>query len=220
MLPNGQTVLLPGDHVRVVAPHEKMEPLARFFGDSYRAISEIDILTFSLGLAMGLLLGMIPIPMPGGVTLRLGIAGGPLIVALLVGALGRTGPLVWTIPYSANLSLRQMGLIFFLAGIGTRSGYAFASTLTEGSGWVVFAAGAGVTCLTTLFTLWLGHRVLKIPMGLLLGITAGLQTQPAVLGFSLEQTNNDLPNVGYATVYPIAMIVKILLAQVLLILFL
>lgn len=218
LLPNGQTVLLPGDQVRVVAPHEQMEPLAHLFGDSYRAVSEVDILTFSLGLAAGLLLGLLPIPLPGGVTLRLGIAGGPLLVALLAGAAGRTGPLVWAMPYSANLSLRQIGLVIFLAGIGTRSGYAFASTLSEGAGLFIFAAGAAITCLTALFTLYVGYRVLKIPMGLLVGILAGLQTQPAVLGFGLEQSGNDLPNVGYAMVYPVAMIVKILLAQALLIL--
>ena len=91
LLPHGETVLMPGDQVRVVAPHEQMDPLTRLFGDSYRAVSEVDILTFSLGLALGLLLGLVPIPLPGGVTLKLGIAGGPLIVALLAGALGRTG---------------------------------------------------------------------------------------------------------------------------------
>lgn len=219
MLPHGQTVLMPGDQVRVVAPHDQMEGLTRLFGDSYRAISEIDILTFSLGLALGLLLGMLPIPLPGGLTFKLGIAGGPLIAAMLFGALGRTGPFLWTIPYGANLSLRQVGLIFFLAGIGTRSGYAFFSTLVHGDGLWVLAVGAAITCLTACFVLWAGYKVLKIPMGLLIGILAGLQTQPALLGFGLEQANNELPNEGYSMVYPAAMILKIVLAQALLILF-
>ncbi len=218
LIPNGSTVLSPGDQIRVVAPHTQMNALAKLFGDSYRAVSEIDILTFSLGLGLGLLLGMIPLPLPGGVTLRLGIAGGPLLVALLLGALGRTGPLVWNIPYSANLTLRQIGLVFFLAGIGTRAGYSFVSTITQGSGLLIFAAGAVITCLTTLVVLWVGYKLLKIPMGLLLGILSGLQTQPAVLGFSLEQSKNELPNIGYASVYPVAMILKIVLAQALLIL--
>ncbi|HEX9019267.1 MAG TPA: hypothetical protein VF806_08765, partial [Anaerolineaceae bacterium] len=120
----------------------------------------------------------------------------------------------------ANLSLRQIGLVLFLAGIGTRAGYAFISTLTQGLGVWIFAAGAIITCLTALVTLWVGYKVLKIPMGLLVGILAGLQTQPALLGFGLEQANNELPNVGYATVYPVAMIAKILLAQALLVIFL
>jgi putative transport protein len=219
MLPHGETVLAPGDQIRVVAPRSQMDALTRLFGDSYRAVSEIDILTFSLGLALGLLVGLIPIPLTGGVTLRLGLAGGPLLVALLLGALGRTGPLVWTIPYSANLTLRQIGLIFFLAGIGTRSGYAFFSTLIEGTGLVIFAVGAVITTVTGLVTLMVGYKLLKIPMGLMVGILAGLQTQPAVLGFGLEQTKNELPNIGYASVYPVAMIMKILLAQALLIIF-
>lgn len=217
LLPHGETVLSPGDQIRVIAQHTQMEKLARLFGDSYRAVSEIDILTFSLGLALGLLLGQIPIPLPGGITLRLGLAGGPLIAALVLGAVGRTGPLVWVLPYSANLTLRQIGLVFFLAGIGTRSGYAFFVTLSQGSGLAVLAAGAVVTTVTAMLTLWAGYKLLKVPMGLLVGILAGLQTQPAVLGFGLEQTRNDLPNIGYASVFPIAMILKILLAQALLV---
>lgn len=216
LLPSGSTVLELGDQIRVVAPREHMDALARLFGDSYRAVSEIDVLTFSLGLALGLLLGIIPIPLPGGIVLKLGIAGGPLIAALVVGAIGRTGPLVWTLPYSTNLTLRQIGLVLFLAGIGTRSGYAFITTLTQGSGLLIFLSGAAITVITALSVLWVGYKLLKIPMGLLAGMLAGLQTQPAVLGFSLEQTHNELPNIGYSTVYPVAMIAKILLAQVLL----
>lgn len=218
LLPTGSTILAPGDQIRVVAPRERMDDLAHLFGDSYRAVSEVDILTFGLGIALGLLLGILPIPLPGGVTFKLGIAGGPLIVALAAGAVGRTGPLVWALPYSANLTLRQIGLVLFLAGIGTRAGYTFISTLTQGSGLLIFAAGAAVTVLTALCVLWAGYKLLKIPMGLLVGILAGMQTQPAVLGYALEQAQNDLPNIGYTTVYPAAMIAKILLAQLLLIL--
>jgi putative transport protein len=194
-----------------------MENLVHLFGDSYRAVSEIDILTFSLGLGMGLLVGIIPIPLPGGVTLKLGLAGGPLIVALIAGALGRTGPLVWAMPYSANLTLRQIGLVLFLAGIGTRAGYSFITTITQGSGLMIFAAGAVITVVTAFTVLWVGYKLLRIPMSLLIGILAGLQTQPAVLGYGLEQTHNELPNIGYSTVYPVAMILKIILAQIILV---
>jgi putative transport protein len=150
------------------------------------------------------------------VVLKLGLAGGPLLAAMILGTLGRTGPLVWSLPYSANLTLRQVGLILFLAGVGTRAGYAFVTTFTEGSGMWIFIAGAIITCAAALTTLWIGHRLLKIPMSLLIGMLAGLQTQPAVLGFALEQTHNELPNIGYATVYPIATISKIIFAQLLL----
>lgn len=216
LLPHGDTVLELGDRVRVLTHPKSMKAVSAFLGDSYRALSEIDILSFSLGLSLGLLLGIVPIPLPGGITLKLGFAGGPLIVALILGALGRTGPLVWNLPYSANLTLRQIGLVLFLAGVGTRAGYTFVTTLTQGNGIVLFLAGVVITSSTALATLWIGHRLLKIPMSLLIGMLAGLQTQPAVLGFASEQTSNELPNIGYATVYPIATISKIIFAQLLL----
>lgn len=215
-LAHGDMTLELGDRVRVLAPRENMTAVSDFFGDSYRAVSEVDILTFSFGLALGLLLGIVPIPLPGGITLKLGFAGGPLIVALVLGTVGRTGKLVWTLPYSANMTLRQIGLVLFLAGVGTRAGYGFLSTFTNGGGITVFVAGAGLTVIAAMITLWIGHRLLRIPMSLLIGMVAGLFTQPAVLGYALEQTDNDLPNVGYASVYPVAMIAKILLAQALL----
>lgn len=205
-----------GNRIRVLTRRDRMDAVSAFFGDSYRDVSEVDMLTFGLGLALGLLVGLIPIPLPGGVVIKLGLAGGPLIVAMILGTLGHTGPLVWSLPYSANTTLRQVGLILFLAGAGTRAGYAFVNTLAEGSGLAIFAAGAIITCATALLMLWIGHRLLKIPMSLLTGMLAGLQTQPAVLGFALEQTHNDLPNIGYATVYPVATIHKIIFAQVLL----
>ena len=217
LLPHGDTVLEPGDRVRVVAPCERMDEVSKFFGDSYKALSEVDVLTFNLGLALGILVGLLPIPLPGGIAVKLGFAGGPLLVALILGALGRTGPLVWSLPYSANLTLRQIGLVLFLAGVGTRSGYAFLSMLRDGNGLTLLLAGAVITCTVATLMLWIGYKLLKIPMGNLVGMLAGLQTQPAVLGFALEQTENDLPNVGYATVYPVATIAKIVAVQVLLV---
>jgi putative transport protein len=217
LLPHGDTVLELGDRVRVVAPRANMQAVSRFFGDSYKALSEIDVMSFGLGIALGILLGLVPITLPGGVSLRLGFAGGPLVVALLLGKLGRTGPVVWTLPYSANLLLRQTGLVLFLAAVGTRSGYAFVQTLLVGGGLPIFLAGALITCVTASLTLLVGYKLLRIPMGLLTGIVAGAGTQPAALSFANEQAQNDLPNVGYATVVPVAMISKIVLAQVLLI---
>ncbi|MBI3965591.1 MAG: transporter [Chloroflexi bacterium] len=214
-VPHGDTVLELGDRVRVVTPRDNMETVTRFFGDSYRALSEIDIPTFSLGLALGLLLGILPLPIMGGVSLKLGLAGGPLVVALVLGALERTGPFVWSLPYSANLTLRQIGLILFLAGVGTRAGYAFVTMLSQGGGLMLFLAGATITFTVALTTLWVAHKLLHIPMGITIGMLAGIQTQPAVLGFALEQTKNELPNLGYAAVYPIATVAKILVAQAL-----
>jgi len=216
LLATADTVLEPGDRVRVVAPRERLSEVSQFFGDSYKALSEIDILSFSLGLVLGIILGQLPLPLPGGGSFRLGIAGGPLIVSLVLGALERTGPLVWTLPYSANLTLRQIGLVLFLAAVGTRAGYAFVSILFSAGGVVLFLGGAFLTCAVAALTLWMGYKLLRIPMSLLIGMLAGLQTQPAVLSFAQQQTKNDLPNIGYVTVYPVAMIAKIILAQLLL----
>lgn len=214
LLPNGETELLLGDRVRVVAPRTKMPEIAAFFGDSYKALSEIDVITFSLGIALGLLLGSIPFPIPGGSHVKLGFAGGPLVVGLVLGRLGRTGKLVWTLSYSANLTLRQLGLLLFLAGVGTRSGYAFVHTLGQGGGLSMLGAGALVTAVTVTTTLFVGRRWLKIPEDVLMGTLSGLQTQPAALAMAAETSQSELPNVGYATVYPFATIAKIVLAQI------
>lgn len=216
LLPDDDTVLELGDRIRVVGPRERMDEVSKFFGDSYKALAEVDVVTFSLGIALGLTLGMVPIPLPAGASFKLGAAGGPLIVGLLLGRLGRTGPLVWTLPYSANLTLRQLGLVLFLASVGTRSGYAFATTFAQGGGLAIFAAGAVITCVTALGGLWVGHRFLRIPRDVLLGVIAGVHTQPAALAFAVEQTGNEQPNLGYSTVFPLATIAKIVLAQLLL----
>lgn len=212
------TVLELGDRVRVVARPEDMGAISDRFGDSYKSLSEVNLLTLNLGLMMGLLLGLVPIPLPGGLEFKLGLAGGPLIVGLLLGNWGRTGPLVWYLPYNANLLLRQLGLVLFFAGVGTRAGYGFFTTLAQGGGWPIFFAGAVITCLTALTMLWIGYRVFDIPMGLLTGMLAGLHTQPAVLSYAIQQSGSDLPNIGYATVFPMATIAKIVLAQLILLL--
>ncbi len=214
---HGTTVIEPGDRVRVIAERDRMPAVVAYFGDSMRAASEIDVVSFSMGLALGLLVGLVTIPLPGGIAFKLGLAGGPLVVGLLLGALGRTGPVVWTLPYSANMMLRQVGLVLFLAGVGTRSGYDFGRTLASGEGLPILGAAAVIVAVVALVTLWVGRRVLRLSMGVLSGVLAGIQTQPATLAFGLEQSRDDLPNVGYATVYPLAMIAKLVLAQLLLV---
>lgn len=215
LLADGSTVIELGDRVRVVAKRDQMRALSELFGDSYKALSEINLLSFGLGLTLGLLVGQIPIPLPGGITLTLGNAGGPLVVALILGSLRRTGPIVWTLSYSANLTLRHLGLILLLAGIGVRSGYVFLSTFTQSGGYLIFLAGAAVTLTASFLTLWIGYKVLKIPFPLLTGMLSALHTQPAALGYALEQADNEIPNIGYALAFPIATIGKILLTQLL-----
>lgn len=215
LLPASDTALELGDRVRVVAPRERMAEVSKFFGDSYKALAEIDVITFGLGVALGLLLGAVPVPLPGGSSFRLGLAGGPLVAGLVLGRLGRTRSLVWTLPFSANLTLRQLGLLLFLAGVGTRSGDAFVTTLRHG-GVTIFAAGAAVTCVVATSMLVIGRKVLRIPMPLLTGMVSGIHTQPAALAFAAAQAKSDQPNVGYASVYPLATIAKIVFAQLLL----
>ncbi len=217
ILPNANTTLQFGDRVRILTGRNELASASKFFGDSYAAQSEIDILTLGLGMAAGFLLGMIPIPLPGGFTLKLGIAGGPLIVALLLGAINRVGKLVFVMPYSANHTIRQLGLVLFLAGIGTRSGFAFGETITNSDdGLTFFTIGAIITITIAFFFLFIGHRILKIPFPRLAGMLSGVQTQPAVLAFVNEQAKSEQPNIGYSSVFPIATLAKIIFAQVLL----
>jgi putative transport protein len=215
LLATADLVLELGDRVRFVAPRSQVKPISEFFGDSYRSLSEINLLSLGIGLSLGLLIGMIPITLPGGIQFRLGEAGGPLIVALILSALRRTGPIVWSLPYSANLTLRQVGLTILLAGIGIRSGYTFLSTLQNAGGLQILLAGAIVSLVTAFLVLFLAYKVLKIPFGLAIGMMAAVHTQPAVQAYAVNQARNDLPNHGYALAFPMATIAKILLAQLL-----
>lgn len=217
LLPDPEAHLELGDRVRVVAPRTKLDEVSRYFGDSYRALAEVDVLSFGLGIALGLLLGQTVIELPGGgASFRLGIAGGPLVVGLILGRLGRSGAFTWALPYGANLTLRQFGMVLFLAGVGTRAGDAFARSLRDGAALKPLLAGACVTCTVAFTTLWVGHRWMKTPTDTLLGMVAGVHTQPAALASAVEQAGNDSPSAGYAAVFPIATLTKIVVAQVIL----
>jgi len=212
LLANGDTVIELGDRVLAVARRPDFSKLEKLFGNSYEALNHINLLSFGSGMALGLLLGMVTFSLPGGMSFSLGFAGGPLIVALILGALRRTGPIVWTLPFGANLVLRQLGLIMLLAGIGIRSGHTFLNTILAGGGGWLFLAGGIIATTTALLTLWLGYRWLRIPYVLLTGMIA---TQPAILEYALDQSGNKLPTMGYSLILPIVLITKILFVQVL-----
>jgi putative transport protein len=212
-VPSSDTILELGDRILVVSRRAHVEHVSAFFGDSIKSISEADYLSISLGIVLGVLLGMIPFPLPGEMYFKLGFAGGPLVVGLILGRLERTGPVIWGMPFNANLVLRQIGLVFFMAGIGTVAGQGFGATFQSG-GLSLIAIGALVTSLVTVATLLLAYRYFKLPMSAAMGMMSGLQTQPACLAYANQQANNELPNVWYATVYPAAMIAKIILAQI------
>jgi putative transport protein len=204
-----------GDQLRVVAPRSRMREVAAVFGDSYRALGEIDALTFSVGIAAGLALGALSVPMPGG-RFTLGSAGGPLIVGLVLGAAGRTGPFVWQPSYTAGLTVRQLGMVLFLAGIGLRSGPAFSSAIVEPSALLPIATGAAATGAALLVLIVGGKRLLRVPTTSLVGMVAGMQTQPAVLAYACDQLDDERDlQLGYTSVYPLAVIAKIVIAQVL-----
>lgn len=214
IIPTPDTRLEFGDRVRILGRTINFDRLSKFFGDSIRGTAEADFGSVALGMVVGVLVGMIPIPMPGGGTLRLGLAGGPLLVALLLGKIERTGRVTWILPVSANYTLRQIGFLFFLAGVGVRAGWQFWQTL-QSNGWQLVVGGAAVTFTVALLTLIIGYKILKIPYDVLSGLVSGVQTQPACLVYANRMTNSEVPNVAYASVYPAAMITKILLAQIL-----
>jgi putative transport protein len=217
-LANGTDVLELGDRVRVVAPRERLGEVAELLGDSYRSLSEVDVVSVGLGIALGLLLGHVPIGLPGGAALRLGTAGGPLVVGLVLGWRRRTGPLLWGLPYNASLTLRQLGAVCFLAAVGTKAGGAFVQTLREPGAWPLLAAGAAITLTVAFGLLFVGHRWLRLPTSLLMGMVAGVHTQPAALAVAVERTKSEAPNSGYARVFALATLTKILVAQLLVLL--
>ncbi len=212
LLAHSDTVLELGDRVRVVGRRRDIPNLARYLGDSYEELSKIDLLSFGLGLALGLMLGMITFELPGGLSFKLGYAGGPIIVGLILGGLRRTGPINWTLPYSANILLQQLGLMLLLAGIGVNSGHQFVETILQGEGGSIFLAAGIISLITALATLFFGYKVLKIPFSFLIGMASN---QPAILDFALSKAQNKLPNLGFTIVTPVSIITKIVYAQLL-----
>jgi putative transport protein len=209
-------LLQPGDEVRVVSDRTRITVLNALFGNSTTALSESCYLTFVMGIVLGLLVGMIPIPIPGlSAPLHLGMAGGPLIVGILLDWLGRTGPLVWSMPHEINLGIRHFGLLLFLAAAGANAGASLPSALErEGVSLILFAV---IVVLVTHAIAWL---VLKMAgerdLPTILGVLSGLQTQPAALSFAAARVEAEKVQIGYTSVYPLAIILKIILAQLLL----
>ncbi|QWW19349.1 transporter [Schaalia sp. 19OD2882] len=199
-----------GDHVGLVVPTQELDAAQSWIGDSERRVSEVDAMAFGIGMVLGLLLGSVPLPVPGGAVFTLGPAAGPLIVGMLLGALRRTGPLVWTLPLAANLTIRQIGLMLFLAALGLGAGPAFASLLTGLDGWksvVLSALVVTVCCLA----LALAGRLLGLSAARTAGSVAGLLGQPALLQAASARVVDERIEAAYATLFAFAMILKILM---------
>lgn len=218
VVPTDDEVLNYSDRVRVVASPKRIREVSRYFGDSERSLADLDLLPFTLGLLVGLLLGEIPIPLPGGQTLSLGFGGGPIVAGLVLGALNRTKIVNWQIPYHANRTISTLGLALFLAGVGTTAGAGFRAALTDPESLKYIGAGFLLTVVEVLVCAACGALFLRLTWDESMGMSAGINTNPAVLSYLTGQTGTELPTRGYATVYPTAMIVKILAGQVLLLL--
>ena len=210
LLATSNTKLELGDQVLFISRRKEINKISKLFGDSFEALGRVNLLSFGLGMAIGLLLGMVVIELPGNISVKLGMAGGPIIIALILGSLRRTGPIVWTLPHSANITLRQIGLILLLAGIGINSGHTFFMTLKEGSGYFILLAGLIISFSTTIIALLVGYKFLKVPYSILLGMVA---MQPAILDMTIDRAGNKLPIVGYMLALPVALVFKIIFAQ-------
>jgi putative transport protein len=164
-------------------------------------------------MVLGVLLGLLPIPVPGVGVVTLGIGGGPLIVALILGRLRRTGPISWVMPLPANIVLRNFGLTLFLASVGINSGQAFVSTVAT-QGPLLLIIGALVLLTTVAIVLLGGFYLLKLPFDDLLGVASGATGNPAILVYAGRMAPTERPDIGYAMIFPSATIVKVIAVQV------
>jgi putative transport protein len=213
LVPSPDLMLEFGDRVGVLMPPERKEEIRRHFGDTVKATAEFSYVSLGLGMVMGVLLGLIPIPIPGIGVVTLGIGGGPLIVALILGKLRRTGPMLWTMPLPANIVLRNFGLAIFLATVGVNAGQPFVRTVAE-SGLTMLFIGVAVLLTTVAIVLLVGHYVMKIPYDDLVGVASGATGNPAILVYSTKMAPTERPDIGYAMIFPSMTLVKVLAAQI------
>ena len=216
LLPRPELVLEFGDRVGVVVHRSHRNAVRAHFGDSIKGTIEFSYVALGVGMALGVLLGLLPVPVPGVGPIALGVAGGPLIMALVLGRLGRTGNWVWTLPVSANLTLRNFGLTLFLAQVGMTSGPKFLATVQQ-MGVLFLALGAGIVFVPMAVSLIAGHLLLRFRFDDLLGVTAGgVAGNPSVLAFASSLVTTERTDIAYATTYPTAIVLRIVLVQVML----
>jgi putative transport protein len=179
-------------------------------------MNHTNLLPIFLGIGCGVLIGTYPIDvfaMPAPV--RLGLAGGPLAVAILLSRIGKIGPLVWYLPPSANAALRSLGIVLFLACVGLKAGEHFVELIMSGDGLIFAAAGAVITLVPLLLCSLVARLFVKLDYLSLSGLLAGSMTDPPALAFATAVTRSDAPSIAYASVYPFTMLLRIVVAQVL-----
>lgn len=204
--------LLIGDRVRVVAPRDKMAEVATFFGDSETRASHVNAAGLGLGMSIGILFGLLRWPLPGGTTFSLGVAGGSLLVGLVLGRTMRTGPIVWSLPAPVSSAIGQLGMLLFLAYAGSTAGPAMKNAFGDDEVWLILGIGVVITTSVGAAMLLLGRMVGKLDAPMTAGTIAGTATQPAVLAQANAASGSPRVNLGYALVYPAAMIVKVIVA--------
>ncbi|MBY0429750.1 MAG: transporter, partial [Rhodospirillales bacterium] len=208
-----------GDILTVIGKPEDIKRVAQMLGNSERRLQQVEMVPVFIGIALGAILGSIPLFLPGmPAPLRLGLAGGPLIVAILLARLGHWGPFVWFMPPAASLALREIGIVLFLAVLGVASGGRFVETIASGIGlpWMLY--GMLVTLIPLLITGLIARAVLKLNVLTICGLLAGAQTNPPGLSYANTLVPSEAPALAYATVYPLAMCLRILAPQVLVLL--
>jgi putative transport protein len=203
-----------GDVLQVVGHKSVIGQAAEYLGDSVHALNETHFVPLFAGIAVGIALGTLPVAFPGlPQPLRLGLAGGPLVVAILLGRLGRIGRLVWHIPRSASLAFRELGIALFFAGVGLMAGPTFFATAFSWTGVLWVFAGACVTLIPLLVVGMIARTKLALNFVELSGLLAGSMTDPPALAFANSICNSEAPAVAYATVYPLTMLLRIMVAQ-------
>jgi putative transport protein len=204
-----------GDMLNIVGEEASIDGAAKVLGNSVRQLNETSFASIFIGITVGILFGLYPWSLPGmPVPLRLGLAGGPLIIAILMGRMGRIGPLVIHMPINANTAFRELGIIFFLACVGLGAGAEFVETAFSSTGFRWMLMGAVVTAAPLLLAGFIGRRFMKVNYVTLCGVLAGSMTDPPALAFSTKLTNSDYPSLAYANVYPLTMLMRILVAQI------
>ncbi len=205
-----------GDRLIVVGPQDAVDHVANLMGNSLKHLDHPNIVTIFVGIFLGILFGSLPITFPGVPTpVKLGLAGGPLIVSILVGRFGYKLKLVTYTTMSANLMLREIGIALFLASVGIKAGANFVQTVVEGDGLLYMGCGFLITVVPLLIMGVVARWHYKMNYFMLMGLIAGSTTDAPALAYSNQTANNNAPAVGYSTVYPVVMFLRILTAQLL-----
>ena len=210
-------ILQVGDRVMVVGQQDAVDRVAGVLGNQLKRLDTPNIVTIFVGIFLGILLGSLPIAFPGMPTpLKLGLAGGPLVVAILIGRFGHKLHLVTYTTMSANLMLREIGIVLFLASVGIDAGANFVQTVVEGDGLLYVGCGFLITVIPLLIIGAIARLYCKVNYFTLMGLIAGSNTDPPALAYANQVTSSDAPAVGYSTVYPLSMFLRILTGQMIL----